>query len=316
MSIGSSLKNVFFIEKHACYLAKNRYNGSKRTGISKCPGQEEKTVPQTYYGISETELGKGAKLPLKVLGESGEVFYELALEMVREIRRNNQAGKGTVLICPVGPVGHYPIFARLVNRERLSLKDCCFINMDEYLTDAREYIPMESPLSFRGFMAREVYGKIDEDLLMPLSRRVFPDPARPGAIRELIDSLGGVDLALGGIGINGHLAFNEPQPGCSAAEFARLPARVLAISPETRTANAIGDLGGALEEMPRYCVTLGMAEILGARRVRLGVFRDWHRAVVRRAAYGEISAAFPVTLLQAHPDACVYVNANAAKKPW
>ncbi len=269
-----------------------------------------------YYGISEEDLGRNARLPLKVLGDSGEVFYELALEMVREIKSCAERGRGAVLICPVGPVGQYPIFVRMVNEQRLSLRDCTFINMDEYLTDEGGYIPASSPLSFRGFMERNVYGRIDPALLMPPESRIFPDPRHPEGIGEAIASLGGVDLCLGGIGINGHLAFNEADEGDTAEHFASLPARVLPITPETRTANAIGDLGGAVEEMPRLCVTVGMRDILAARRVRLGVFRDWHRAVIRRAAYGEKTAAFPVTLLQGHPDALVYVNANAAKQPF
>ena len=88
-----------------------------------------------YYHISAQELGKGAKLPILKLGDSGEVFYEMAAEMCAAIRTNNAAGKPTVFICPVGPVGQYPIFVRLVNREQLSLRNCWFINMDEYLTD-------------------------------------------------------------------------------------------------------------------------------------------------------------------------------------
>ena len=78
----------------------------------------------------------------------------------------------------------------------------------------------------------------------------------------------------------------------------------------------MGDLGGALEDMPHRCVTIGMREILGARKVRLGVFRDWHRGVVRRAAYGEPTAAFPATLLQNHPDAKIYVNDVARQQAY
>ena len=133
-----------------------------------------------YYHISAQELGKGAKLPILKLGDSGEVFYEMAAEMCAAIRANNAAGKPTVFICPVGPVGQYPIFVRLVNREQLSLRNCWFINMDEYLTDDGQWIAEENPLSFRGFMAREVYGKIAPELLMPEEQRVFPDPQRPG----------------------------------------------------------------------------------------------------------------------------------------
>ena len=269
-----------------------------------------------YYHISAQELGKNAKLPIVKLGDSGEVFYELAAEMCAEIRANNAAGKRTVFICPVGPVGQYPIFVRLVNRDRVSLKNCWFFNMDEYLNDDGTYIDIESPLSFRGFMRNTVYTKIDPELLMPEEQRVFPDPADPGRVDRLIEELGGVDIAFGGIGINGHLAFNEAQPELTPEEFAALGTRIVTLTPETKTANAIGDRGGAIAAMPNRAITIGIRQILGARKVRLGVFRDWHRGVVRQAAYGEISAAFPVTLLQKHPDAAIFANATASALPF
>ena len=156
-----------------------------------------------YYQISAEELGQNAKVPLLKLGDSGEVFYELALEMIGEIEKNNAVGRRTVFICPVGPVGQYPIFVRLVNERRLSLKNCWFINMDEYLTDDEEWIDERSPLSFHGFMNRTVYSKIDPELVMPENQRIFPDPHDPGHIAKVIDELGGVDIAFGGIGING-----------------------------------------------------------------------------------------------------------------
>lgn len=266
-----------------------------------------------YYRIPADELGRGARLPMKVLGSSGEVFYELALEMMREVERGNAAGRPTVVICPVGPVGHYPIFCRLVNERRLSLRDCWFVNMDEYLTDGDEWVAEDDPLSFRGFMAREVYGRIDPELVVPPAQRVFPDPHDLGRVARVIDELGGVDLAVGGIGITGHLAFNEPYDGATVEEFSALGTRVVDIRPETRATNCSADLGGALEDMPTRAVTIGMREILGARKVRLGVFRDWHRAVCRRAAYGDVTADFPATLAQTHPDALLYVNDVAAE---
>ena len=91
---------------------------------------------------------------------------------------------------------------------------------------------------------------------------------------------------------------------------------MLDIRPETRATNSVGDLGGALECMPRRCITIGIRQILGAREICLGVFRDWHRAVVRRAAYGEQTAEFPATLAQNHPNACIYVNDVAAGQPY
>ena len=269
-----------------------------------------------YFQIPAQDLGKNAKIPVLPLGDSGEIFYELALEMVNTIQDHNARGEKTVFICPVGPVGQYPIFVRLVNRDRVSLKHCWFINMDEYLNDDGTYIDKSSPLSFRGFMERTVYTKVDADLLMPPEQRVFPDPADPGKVDRLIEELGGVDIAFGGIGINGHLAFNEAQPELTPEQFAALGTRVLTLTPETKTANAIGDRGGAIAAMPNKAVTIGIRQILSARKVRLGVFRDWHRGVVRQAAYGEVPAAFPVTLLQNHPDARIYANAVASALPF
>ena len=269
-----------------------------------------------YFQIPAQDLGKNAKIPVLPLGDSGEIFYELALEMVNTIQDHNTRGEKTGFICPVGPVGQYPIFVRLVNRDRVSLKHCWFINMDEYLNDDGTYIDKSSPLSFRGFMERTVYTKVDADLLMPPEQRVFPDPADPGKVDRLIEELGGVYIAFGGIGINGHLAFNEAQPELTPEQFAALGTRVLTLTPETKTANAIGDRGGAIAAMPNKAVTIGIRQILSARKVRLGVFRDWHRGVVRQAAYGEVSAAFPVTLLQNHPDARIYANAVASALPF
>lgn len=270
----------------------------------------------SYFHIPADELGKDSKIKISKLGDSGEVFYEIAMEMIGEITRNNQAGKHTVFICPVGPVGQYPIFVRLINTQRISLKNVWFINMDEYLDDHSKWISKDHQLSFRGFMDRNVYSKIDSSLVMPESQRIFPDPDNTGLIAELIEKLGGVDIAFGGIGINGHIAFNEPEPELTPDEFAQLSTRVLDIAWETRTINAVGDLNGAIEAMPKRCVTIGMKEILGARKIRLYCFREWHRAVVRQAAYGEVSAAFPATLVQRHPDALLTMNNIASQKAF
>lgn len=269
-----------------------------------------------FFKITPQNLGEGAKIRLKKLGEPGEVFYELALEMIHAIEESAREERPAVLILPVGPVGQYPIFVRLVKERRLSLRHCWFINMDEYLDEDDNWLPIEHPLSFRGFMERAVYGAIDPALLMPEEQRLFPDPQDTGKVLNQISQLGGVDLCIGGLGINGHLAFNEPQPDMTAAAFAALPARVLDISAETRAVNAASGYGGALAAMPARCVTLGMAEILGARRIRVACFREWHRGAVRQAAYGDVSSVFPATLLQQHSDALILLTEEVSRLPW
>lgn len=268
-----------------------------------------------YYYYDRQALLAAPKVPIEVLTDNSAVFQAIAQEMVDEIKTRSTIGKTTVFICPVGPVGQYPYFVDMVNEGNISLKNVWFLNMDEYLTDDKQWIDKSDKLSFRGFMERAVYSKIKPELIMPECQRVFPDPSDPGRMDRMIEELGGVDICFGGIGINGHLAFNEAQDELTAEQFKQLHTRVLEISRETRTANAIGDLNGAIDDMPRWCVTIGMNEIFNARKVRLGVFRDWHRAVLRHTAYGEASAHFPATLMQSHPDVLIRTTEFVANLP-
>ncbi len=272
-------------------------------------------MKQKFYTFNETQLLEAPKIPLTVMADNQTVFEAIALEMVDEIEKNNHKDKNTVFIVPVGPVGQYPYFVSMVNARGIDLKKVWFINMDEYLDDNKMWINIDNKLSFRGFMEREVYSKIDKELVMPSEQRVFPDPLNLDYIPNLIQELGGVDIAFGGIGINGHVAFNEPKEELSGEEFLQLKTRVEDIAQETRAVNSVGDLNGALDEMPHYCVTIGMYEISRARKIRLGCFRDWHRSVIRHAAYGEKSAHFPVTLLQGHPDINIKLTDFVAKLP-
>lgn len=269
-------------------------------------------MKHSYNYYTKEELCAGAKIPIEVMDDNAEVFRSLALEMIEEIKRKNALGEKTVMICPVGPVGQYPYFVEMVNQERISLKDVYFINMDEYLGEDGKWIEEDSKLSFRGFMNRTVYSKIDKELVMPESQRIFPHPEEPEKIEKIIKELGGVDICFGGIGINGHVAFNEADDTLSNESYLNLKTRVLPVAAETRVTNAIMDLNGAVEDMPTHCVTIGMSEIYHARKIRLACFRNWHRGVVRRAAHGKPSSAFPVSLLQDHKDISIRITEYVA----
>ena len=133
-------------------------------------------MSHAYYNYTKEQLVESPKFPVLVMKDNEAVFRSIADEMIQEIQKHNAAGEKTVFICPVGPVGQYPFFVERVNAENISLKNVWFINMDEYLDDRKHWVPMDHPLSFRGFMQRTVYSKIREDLIMPEEQRVFPDP--------------------------------------------------------------------------------------------------------------------------------------------
>ena len=89
-------------------------------------------------------------------------------------------------------------------------------------------------------MDRIFYSQIDEELNLLPENRIFPDPENPNIVLELIEKYGAPDMVFGGVGINGHYAFNEPPEAdeiCDNEEFANRPTRVLKISRETRTIN-------------------------------------------------------------------------------
>lgn len=268
---------------------------------------------RSIYDISPEELLQSPRIPLLVARSAGEVYYEYAIQMLAEIVHNNAAGRRTVFILPCGPTEQYPIFTRLVNRYRISLKDVWFINMDEYLENGAW---LDDRFSFRRVMDAVLYDHIDPELAMPVQQRVFPDPRHTEAIGELIEQLGGVDMAMGGIALNGHFAFNEPEPGMSAEEFSQLPTRVIDLSPETKAKDAILSRGGAIDAIPDQAITVGMKELLSARRIRVSMLLDMQRAVVRRACHGEVSAACPITLVQNHPDAMLMVTPNVLERPF
>ena len=125
-------------------------------------------------------------------------------------------------------------------------------------------------MSFKKRMQDEFYSRVDEELVMPENQRLFPEPLKEKEFDALIEELGGVDAVFGGLGINGHIAFNEPPEegeNIPLDEFANLPTRVLKISRETRTINAYGYQRGDLRGLPEYCITVGMNQILSAKKI-------------------------------------------------
>ena len=241
---------------------------------------------------------------MKTLIKELPEMEKICAEKVRQLLKEKP---GSVLALTAGRTteGLYALLGDMCRRGELSFREAKIFAVTEYVGG-------EEADSCRSILKRQLIDHTD----LPEGNFFVPREQEPEKYDGLIEAAGGIDLCILGIGINGHLAFNEAQPELSPEEFAQLGTRVLTLTPETKTANAIGDRGGAIIAMPNKAITIGIKQILSARKVRLGVFRDWHRGVVRQAAYGEVSASFPVTLLQRHPDAAIYANATASALPF
>jgi len=270
-----------------------------------------------YLSVPPEELGTGTPVKVQIVGDMVDVAAHFAQAVFDRIKDARSSGATATFILPVGPVDQFPILASMINEHRLNCLDVMLINMDEYLTDDDQWVDIDHPLSFRGYMNRKFYDLVDPALAPRPENRVFPDPANPGHIGELIEARGGVDTCYGGIGINGHMAFNEPpEPDetVSNEEFAARPTRALSLTRETKTINS-NTVGGELSIIPARAVTVGMKEILGARCLHFYCNRPWQSAVIRRALHGPVTASCPASFLQTHDNATVTVAEYVAAIP-
>lgn len=270
--------------------------------------------------ISKHALGSGSVIPLEIVPDDQNLIRHFAEAMLREYRSAKEAGRDKVVfILPVGPVGQFDLVAEICNEQRIDLGDLVIINMDEYLTpDGSDFIPASDPLSFHRHMEEHFYARLNPELRPPSSQRVFPSPADPAMVPSLISDLGGCDVCFGGIGITGHVAFNDPpEPGenISLESFANSSTRVVQLSRETLLINSVTTCRGNIDLIPKLAVTIGMKEILESRKIRIYMNRFWQSAVVRKILHGPITPAVPASLLQNHRDVRFIITDYVAELP-
>lgn len=271
-----------------------------------------------YLTIPTADIARRSKVPVTILPDAPALFHHFARSIADEIRANNEAGKPTRLILPVGPVGHYPILADICNRERISWQNTFTFNMDEYCDWQGRRIPQEHPLSFRGFMFRHLFDRLDPELRIPQGQAHFPDPLDLDRISQAIQAAGGIDTCYGGFGYHGHVAFNEPPISrwyrVTKEEFKNSLTRIVPLAPDTIVMNSIRNTGGNPLDFPPMGVTLGMKDILSSARIRMYCAGGaWQRHVVRMALLGEETVEYPATLLQSHPDYAMIIDEETAR---
>ena len=271
---------------------------------------------QELLKLGPEELEAEAGDRIKILPDLDDVMDNFARAMADEITTNNKNGDLTSLILPVGPIDHYPRLANLINEQRISLEDCHFFFMDEYCDASGRVLPVDHPLSFRREMDEIFFDHINPELTIPDDQLVFPTHENVNDLTEMINAVGGIDTCYGGIGVHGHVAFNEPESGVADTD-----PRLVYLNDYTVTINAIrSSVGGDLENFPRKAVTVGMNQVFEADRVRLYCRNDvptldWANAVLRLAALGDLGPDYPVTYLTEHDNYQVITDERTAATP-
>lgn len=272
-------------------------------------------MDKNYYKIDKDAILKNNKIKVYLVDTDIDIYNDMARVMAKKIKENNEKNLTSSFIFPVGPMGQYRRFARICNLENISCRDVISINMDEYLDDNDEYISMEYDISFRNFMKTNLFDLLDDDKKMKPENIYFPDPKKPDELSKVIEGLGGVDICFGGIGINGHIAFNEPMDPSkiSVEDFKNLGTRVLDIDTVTKVQNNL-DRGGHIEYYPKRCITIGMREIFLSNELRFYLEWDVQSAVLRKAIFLDPTPALPASYLKTHSNSSITVSKNVLKQ--
>lgn len=206
----------------------------------------------------------------------------------------------------------YERLAGMLNHRGPDLSQLHTVNLDEYVGVDGKWIPADHPLSYRAYMRKNFFSRLDPKLGLNSDHLHFPDPTRPAALDEWIDGQGGLDFQLLGIGFNGHIAFNEPvsEAEMSAEAFAALPSRVVGLTELTIDTNARLTAGGDHSQVPRQAVTLGMAQILAAKEIVLLACFPQQGPVLRQLRQGRVTTELPGSHLIDHPNTTIVYAAD------
>ena len=189
------------------------------------------------------------------------------------------------------PIGTYDELVRMHREEGLSFARCTTVNLDEYRGLAGTH-----PQSYRYFMNEHLFSRVD----VRLDHTFVPngtaaDPAGECAAYDArLESFGGSDLQLLGIGPDGHIGFNEP------ADVFTKATHLVDLDPSTIEANARFFASAA--DVPRRALTMGMDGILSARKIVLVASGDAKREILEAAMQDPVTPRIPASILQNHPD--------------
>lgn len=260
-------------------------------------------------------LTKYEKISTEIYEESEEASAQAAREIAMEIKEKQRQGRFCVLGLPTGstPNGVYEELINMHRQEGLSFKNVITFNLDEYYPMERDSIH-----SFRNYMNKHFFSQVD---ILP-EHIYIPDGELP--ISELyqfcreydrrIQELGGIDIQLLGIGRNGHIGMNEP--GSQINSKTRL------VVMDTSTKQDLAKKFGGIIKVPARALTMGIDNIMKAKRVILLGFGEAKADILKKTIEGPVTERVPASYLQQHQNAAIYLDQGAAmqltriRTPW
>ena len=208
--------------------------------------------------------------------------------------------KPFVLGLPTGssPVGMYRRLVKACQEGKVSFKNVLTFNMDEYVG-----LPEEHPESYHSFMTANLFSHIDcpRENIHILNGNAPDLAAECARYEQTIEEAGGIDLFLGGIGPDGHIAFNEPGSSLTSRT------RQKTLTTDTIIANS-RFFGGDVSQVPKTALTVGVGTVMAAREVMILVNGHAKCRALQAAVEGSVSHMWTISALQMHPHGIIVAD--------
>jgi glucosamine-6-phosphate deaminase len=230
----------------------------------------------------------------------------LAEALARDVAKALRAKPTLVLGLPTGrtPVRFYRALVREHRAGRADFARATTFNLDEFVG-----LDRDDPRSYRAFMHRNLFDAVN--LSARRAHVLNGAAAHLGAecirYERAIERCGGIDLQILGLGLNGHIGFNEPARALVAATH------MVRLRPSSRRANA-ALFGFSLRAVPTHALSMGMATILRARRIVLIATGASKARCVARMMNGVVTPRLPASFLQLHRHAEIWLDRAAASR--
>ena len=276
-------------------------------------------VPKEFYqpktAVDRTELTRMEKIPTSIFPTIEEGARHIANDIEKDIKARSTDGKFYVIALGTG-TSLTPVFNELVRRhkeEGLSFKNVVVFNGYEYFP-----LTAKNSNSCLKQLKERFLDKVDieqQNIFTPdgtISQDAVQESCR--LYEQRIQTFGGLDAALFGIGRNGNIAVNEP--GSSLAS----PTRIILIDPLSREEMTNSFANG--EQVPPCSITMGINTILKARKLYVTAWGEEKAGIVKAAVESNISDTCPASFIQTHENADMVIDLGAAseltriKHPW
>ncbi len=230
--------------------------------------------------------------------DSYEKLSNMAANIIADVVKNKE---NAVLGLATGssPLGTYARLIEKYNAGELDFKNVTSVNLDEYVG-----LDGSNDQSYRYFMNKNLFKHINIDINKTFVPSGCTDDLKSEgeAYDKMIEDLGGIDIQLLGIGLDGHIGFNEPD------EFFTKETHVVKLDESTIEANS--RFFASKDDVPKEAITMGMYSIMQAKKVLLIANGKNKKEIVEKAFFGPITPYVPASILQLHKDVTVIYSEN------